>query len=706
MEQISSPRWPVREQWDVYSNASYDDECDGGFEPDIPEALHAGEVEPSWRHRTAEQRHTQRVQWRESASFAGRPSRRADDERPVQSRTRDWLAGPRQYERRYETMGSAHAGDHRDNNYHKQHEQLNSAPRQTPWRSLQRATASERAPMLKSEAAVKPWPDRARTNWPSREDWPRSTCTRQARTQAPWRPSTGHPSYSFAGDPECEGKVSEWANDEAPHSPVESNAPKAPRPRWRESNDMSFHQRQLPESSTAERPSSVRRNCWVSTPRSEWQSTRTSAVEQDTVVLRPDVVSESSFHSDSNLSAVERQRHERRNFAVKQESGSREAALGLLVWAIAPSTSSGPASDDGGRSGDESLPVRLSFEHRSDGDDDDDESEDEDCKDHGLELESKPQPPVSAQGKTKARAKWSSTTTAAPDAVVLESGKRKQSARQRNNGGAGSSKRPKGSLCRFNGGCRKFTQGNGLCKAHGGGKRCQYAGGCGSSAKSPTSYCVAHGGGKRCQHAGGCGKSARGASSYCKAHGGGKRCQFAGGCVKSAQGPTSYCIVHGGGKRCRFAGGCGKSAVSPASYCVAHGGGRRCEHAGGCGNSAQSGSSFCVPHGGGKRCQFAGGCNKVIQSNGVCKAHGGGKRCEHAGGCGKSAISPTSFCMAHGGGRRCQHAGGCEKGAKGPASFCIAHGGGRRCQHAGGCNKHALKKWLCKQHGMAAGVWD
>jgi hypothetical protein len=32
MEQNSSPRLPVREQWDVDSNASYDNECDGGFE--------------------------------------------------------------------------------------------------------------------------------------------------------------------------------------------------------------------------------------------------------------------------------------------------------------------------------------------------------------------------------------------------------------------------------------------------------------------------------------------------------------------------------------------------------------------------------------------------------------------------------------------------------------------------------------------------
>jgi hypothetical protein len=348
------------------------------------------------------------------------------------------------------------------------------------------------------------------------------------------------------------------------------------------------------------------------------------------VLLRPDFVGESRFQIDSNLSAVDGQRNERRKFSGEQESGSRLAALGLPAWAIAPANSSGPACDDDtGGGGDESVPVRLSYAQRSDFDDDDDESDDEVCDDDEFGLENKRRSRVSAMGETKARAKWSATMAAAPSVAVLESNKRKQAAGQRNSGAAGSAKRPRGSLCRFNGGCDKLIQSNGLCKAHGGGKRCQHAGGCGKSAASPTTYCRAHGGGKRCQHAGGCGKS--------------------------AESPTSYCVAHGGGKRCQHTGGCGKSAVGPTSYCTAHGGGKRCQHAAGCEKCAQGSTSYC-------------------------KAHGGGKRCQYAGGCGKSAQIPTSYCMAH--------------------------GGGRRCDHAGGCNKHVVKKRLCKQHGMAAGMWD
>jgi hypothetical protein len=96
----------------------------------------------------------------------------------------------------------------------------------------------------------------------------------------------GHPSYSFAGDPECKGDVSESANNEAPHSPIESNSPHAPRPRWRESNDVRLQQRHCPESSAEERPSSMQRNRWVSTPRSEWQSTSSPVGEQDKVVSK------------------------------------------------------------------------------------------------------------------------------------------------------------------------------------------------------------------------------------------------------------------------------------------------------------------------------------------------------------------------------------------------------------------------------------
>jgi hypothetical protein len=653
MEQNSSRRWPVREQWDVDSNASNDDECGGGFAPAIPKIWHEGGVERNRRQQIAERRHTQRAQWREPSVVTGRPSRQADDECPVRSRTRDRLAAPRQYARRFETADSAHAGGHRDNNHHQQPQQLRRAPRQTPCRSLQRVTASEqRAPMLKREA-VPLWPNRARTNWSSRDDWPRSTW--QARVQAPWRPNTGR--NSFAGDPECEGDVSEWANDEALQSPIESNAQYWPRPRWRENNEVRSEQRHWSKSCTEEPASSVRRHRWVSTTKSEWQSTRSQVAEQDEVVLRPDVVVESRFRNDTNLSDVERQRHDRHRSSVKQESGSRLAAMGLPAWAIAPASSRGPVTnDDTGGGDDESLPVRLSYVQRFVADDDDDESDDEDCDDHELavgdeslpvrlsneqrsdaddddesdnedyddhelELETKGKPRVSALGKTKARAKWSPKTSASSGVLAPGSGKRKQAVGQRNNGGAESSKRRKRTLCRFNGGCDKVSKRNGLCIAHGGGKRCRHAGGCGKSAQWPTLYCLAHGGGKRCQHAGGCDNKVR-SNGVCIAHGGGKRCQHAGGCERSTRSASSYCMAHGGGKRCQYAGGCDKGAASPASYCVAHGGGERCQHAGGCDKGAQTPTSYCKAHGGGKRCQHAGGCNKYVVRKGLCKQHG------------------------------------------------------------------------------------
>jgi hypothetical protein len=525
----------------------------------------------------------------------------AANECAVQPHARDWLAGPRQYAPRFPTVG----------------------------------------------CSMQQW-----VSWPSREDWPRST--REARIQEPWRPSRGHPSYSFAGVPECECDVCEWANNEAPHSQIESNARREPRSRWQEHSDMRLHQRHWPESCTEELLASTRRQRWVAIPRSEWQSTRAPAVEQDSVVLRPDVDGESRFRNDSNVSAVERQRHERRQFSVRQDTGDRQAALGLPAWAIAPATSTGSDGDDDGSEGDETLPVRLSYEQGSDANDDDDESEDEDCDAHEFEPESKRQPRVSEPGKTKARAKRGATTTASRGLDVLASCKRKQAAGQWNNGDAGSSKRPKLNICRFDGGCHKLIHSHGLCVAHGGGKRCQYAGGCGTIARGSASYCVAHGGSRRCRYAGGCDKLIQ-TNGLCVRHGGGRRCQHADGCRKSAVSTSSYCRAHGGGKRCQYTGGCGKGAESPTSYCV---------------------------------------------------AHGGGRRCQHAGGCGKCAQGTTSYCKAHGGGKRCEHAGGCEKSAQIPSSFCVAHGGGYRCQHAGGCNKHVVKKRLCRQHGKAAGVWD
>jgi hypothetical protein len=85
---------------------------------------------------------------------------------------------------------------------------------------------------------------------------------------------------------------------------------------------------------------------------------------------------------------------------------------------------------------------------------------------------------------------------------------------------------------------KSLVRSKGVCKAHGGGKRCHYPGGCGKSAIGQTMFCKAHGGGKRCQYPGGCGKSAIGPTMFCVAHCGGKRCQYPDGCGKSAQGST------------------------------------------------------------------------------------------------------------------------------------------------------------------------
>eukprot|EP00614_Pseudopedinella_elastica_P005342 CAMPEP_0172604006 /NCGR_PEP_ID=MMETSP1068-20121228/24242_1 /TAXON_ID=35684 /ORGANISM="Pseudopedinella elastica, Strain CCMP716" /LENGTH=554 /DNA_ID=CAMNT_0013405925 /DNA_START=61 /DNA_END=1725 /DNA_ORIENTATION=+ len=121
-------------------------------------------------------------------------------------------------------------------------------------------------------------------------------------------------------------------------------------------------------------------------------------------------------------------------------------------------------------------------------------------------------------------------------------------------------------------GCSKISQGTqGLCIAHGGGRRCT-ALGCTRGARDKN-FCAAHGGGKRCL-VGGCTKSAVGALQRCTKHGGGRRCQ-AGGCTKSAQSATPHCVKHGGGRKCAV-GGCAKVARGRTQHCAAHGGGIRC----------------------------------------------------------------------------------------------------------------------------------
>jgi hypothetical protein len=264
-----------------------------------------------------------------------------------------------------------------------------------------------------------------------------------------------------------------------------------------------------------------------------------------------------------------------------------------------------------------------------------------------------------------------------------------------------------GKRCQYPDGCGKSARGvTSLCRAHGGGARCRYPDGCDKSAIGQTMFCVAHGGGRRCQYPKGCDKGALGSTLFCIAHGGGKRCQHPGGCGKSAQGATSFCIAHGGGKRCQYAEGCNKSAQGETLFCKAHGGGKRCQYPDGCDKSAIGATLFCKAHGGGKRCQYPEGCDKSAQgATSFCRAHGGGKRCQDPGGCGKGAEGRTLFCIAHGGGRRCLYPEGCDKCAQGATSFCRAHGGGNRCIHSSGCNKHVVKRGMCKQHGVAAGLW-
>jgi hypothetical protein len=114
-------------------------------------------------------------------------------------------------------------------------------------------------------------------------------------------------------------------------------------------------------------------------------------------------------------------------------------------------------------------------------------------------------------------------------------------------------------------GCSSSSRGNGLCKRHGGGKRCT-APMCRSSARSGSEFCSSHGGGRRCTMEG-CGKGAEGSSFLCVTHGGGKRCTVE-GCTKKDQG-RGLCKGHGGGRRCTAAQ-CDKSAKAGTDLCNSH----------------------------------------------------------------------------------------------------------------------------------------
>nr|CCA14223.1 conserved hypothetical protein [Albugo laibachii Nc14] len=117
-------------------------------------------------------------------------------------------------------------------------------------------------------------------------------------------------------------------------------------------------------------------------------------------------------------------------------------------------------------------------------------------------------------------------------------------------------------------GCNRTIRSRGLCKAHGGGKRCDEPG-CNLSDQG-GGRCINHGGGKRCQVKD-CKNSAQ-SKGLCKQHGGGSRCTHP-GCSKSSQG-YGRCRAHGGGRRCRVEG-CEKTDRR-GGYCVTHGADRKC----------------------------------------------------------------------------------------------------------------------------------
>ena len=92
--------------------------------------------------------------------------------------------------------------------------------------------------------------------------------------------------------------------------------------------------------------------------------------------------------------------------------------------------------------------------------------------------------------------------------------------------------------------------------------------GCKSAARNNSAgLCKRHGGGKRCAKDD-CKRGAEGASNYCKRHGGGRRCALD-GCESSAQGATNFCSRHGGGQRCAK-DDCKSGAIGGTYFCTRH----------------------------------------------------------------------------------------------------------------------------------------
>jgi len=113
--------------------------------------------------------------------------------------------------------------------------------------------------------------------------------------------------------------------------------------------------------------------------------------------------------------------------------------------------------------------------------------------------------------------------------------------------------------------CTNSARGKGLCKRHGGGRRC-YTPGCKKGARSGSFHCTAHGGGPRCQILG-CKNGAEGSSFFCVRHGGGKQCLFT-DCQRKDQG-GGFCKAHGGGRRCSLSR-CTTSARAGHKHCTFH----------------------------------------------------------------------------------------------------------------------------------------
>ena len=94
----------------------------------------------------------------------------------------------------------------------------------------------------------------------------------------------------------------------------------------------------------------------------------------------------------------------------------------------------------------------------------------------------------------------------------------------------------RGKPCSHESGCQKRAQSGGLCKKHGGGRRCLNPS-CRKSSQG-GGYCRTHGGGKRCKVPN-CTKGQQ-RLGLCYAHGGIRMCVVP-GCIKKDRG-NGYCI--------------------------------------------------------------------------------------------------------------------------------------------------------------------